>query len=209
MLAVLSLCELSAAAFTPALSVTASQCAPTRSSVPLCLLDDAAASRRAVLGGVVGAALGVAGVGPASAGYISNLGIEVTKPADAEKDDELLESKEVQQGLTNLKGYKSAAASLKSQFDADQNMNLIPAIRKQFDFGKVRDDLNVLSAVFDDTTQATTDRLSRAVLYDLTELENASRFKKDDPARTAKKIANVERWFTKLDTDISTFLSYF
>ena len=47
------------------------------------------------------------------------------------------------------------------------------------------------------------------ILYDLTELENASRFKKGDTERTPKKIANVDKWFGKLDTDIGTFLTYF
>ena len=71
-------------------------------------------------------------------------------------------------------------------------------------------DLNVVSTVFDDQTQLTTDRISRSILYDLTELENASRLKKgEDPTRTPKKIANVDKWFVKLDTDFAQFLSYF
>ncbi len=53
------------------------------------------------------------------------------------------------------------------------------------------------------------DRLSRAVLYDLTELENASRIKKGETTRTEKKIAGVNRWFGKLDKDFDAFLVYF
>ena len=74
---------------------------------------------------------------------------------------------------------------------------------------KLRDDLNTLAIVFDENTRLTMDRLSRAVLYDLTELENASRIKKGETTRTEKKIAGVNRWFGKLDKDFDAFLVYF
>ena len=41
-------------------------------------------------------------------------------------------------------------------------MALIPVIRKEFDFGALRTDLNVISTVFDDQTQLTTDRVTRS-----------------------------------------------
>ena len=48
------------------------------------------------------------------------------------------------------------------------------------------------------------------ILYDLTELENASRFKKgESETRTPKKVANVGKWFGKLELDLSSFLAYF
>jgi len=47
------------------------------------------------------------------------------------------------------------------------------------------------------------------ILYDLTELENAARFKKGESERTAKKVENVNKWFGKLDTDFDLFLAYF
>merc|ERR1711990_687029 len=117
--------------------------------------------------------------------------------------------KEVQSGLANLKQYRKKAAALQTVFQKDLNMQLIPVIRKEFDFGALRTDLNVISTVFDDQTQLTTDRVTRSILYDLTELENAARFKKGDPERTPKKIANVDKWFVKLDTDLNQFLAYF
>ena len=40
-------------------------------------------------------------------------------------------------------------------------MALIPAIRKEFDFGKIRDDLNIVTTIFDDQTQLTVDRNTR------------------------------------------------
>ena len=172
-------------------------------------LISAETSRRAVLAGLLGLGIG-AGANPAMAGYVTSLGIETTKPKDADIDEDILKSSPVQDGLKNLKGYKSAAQNLRSSFVKDNNMQLIPSIRKEFDFSKLRDDLNTVTTVFDDQTQQTTDRLARAILYDLTELENASRFKKgEEQTRTPKKIANVDKWFVKLDTDFGEFLSYF
>lgn len=194
-------------------------CAPfaatcSRVSVhPCCMAGDepmlsAETSRRAVLAGLLGVGLGV-NADTAYAGYVTSLGFETTKPADADIDDDLLKSKDVQAGLESLKTYKSSAKALKQSFDKDTNMPLIPSIRKDFDFSKLRSDLNIVTTVFDDTTQLTIDRLSRSILYDLTELENASRFKKGEEARTEKKVANVAKWFNKLDTDFDAFLSYF
>merc|ERR1711988_532007 len=136
-------------------------------------------------------------------------GIETTLPKDAEKDDELLKSTAVQKAIEGIKGTKSSAAALKAKFATDTGMPLIPTIRKDFDFSKVRDDLNVAATVFDDQTQQTTDRITRSILYDLTELEGASRLKKGETERTEKKIANVEKWFGKLDKDLDSFLAYF
>merc|ERR1719247_2355832 len=154
-----------------------------------------------------------AGVGsfatPAFAGYVTSLGLETTKPTDADVDDDLLASKAVQDGLKNLKAKKASAASLSAAFAKDTNANLIPVIRKEFDFSQLRTDLNTVTTVFDDTTQLTTDRLARAILYDLTELENASRLKKGEEGRTPKKIAAVSKWFEKLDGDFAVFLKYF
>lgn len=108
-----------------------------RSSAPRCALTgDDTTDRRAVLAGLLGVALGVGGR-PVSAGYVTSLGIETTKPADADRDDELLASKAVQDTIANIKGYKVSAATLKSLFSKDGNMPLIPVIRKEFDFSKV------------------------------------------------------------------------
>lgn len=200
----------SASAFAPATTpCAASVCAP-RSAVPVCVVeDDAIVNRRAVLAGLAGAVIG-AGARPALAGYVYSLGIETTKPSDADIDDELLKSKAVQDALGNLKTAKSSAQSLKGMWDKDPNMALIPYTRKYFDFSKLRDDLNVVGSVFDDATQETIDRLARAILYDVTELENAARFKKGaEQVRTEKMLASVGKWFSKLDGDFDQLLKYF
>ena len=168
-------------------------------------------SRRAVLAAMLGAGIG-AGATPAFAGWLpgASLGLEVTTPKDADRDDELLGTAKVQASLKNLNTYKSSAVAMRASFQKDTNAALIPAIRKYFDFAVLRTDLNTLGSVFDDQTQETLDRLARSVLYDLTELENASRFKKgSEPVRTAKMVEQVDKWFGKLDTDFDQVLAYF
>jgi len=197
-----------AAAFAPAGvgRTSLSERALPRSSVPRCEAPGSF-TRRSILAAAVGTSVGVS---PAFAGYVTNLGIETTKPEDAELDEDLAKTDKVKTAIKNIGGYKTSAAALKAKFDADTNAVLIPSIRKEFDFSQVRDDLNIASAIFDDTTQLTIDRQARSILYDLTELESAARFKKgEDQTRTAKKVANVNKWFAKLDSDIVTFLKYF
>jgi len=193
--------------FSPAqkLQVQAPTCAATRASVHCGL--ESVAPRRAVLAAALG--LGATGAAPAWAGYVTSLGIVTTSPKDAERDDELFATKQVQDGLTSLKGYQTAAKSLQASFKKEKNMALIPAIRKEFDFAAIRDNLNIVATIFDDQTQLTIDRNTRSILYDLTELENAARFKKGETERTVKKVENVDKWFVKLDADLTMLLAYF
>jgi len=185
------------------------QCA-VRHAAPRCSANiEPSVTRRATLAGLLGLGIG-AGSTPAYAGFVTSLGIETTKPEDADRDSELLATSKVQASLKNLAAYQSSAKALSAEFEKNTDLSLIPSIRKDFDFSAIRDDLNVVSTVFDDSTQLTIDRFSRSILYDLTELENASRFKKgEDQTRTPKKVANVRKWFDKLDADLTGFLKYF
>ena len=195
-----------ATAYTPTpLHRAPAVCQPRVGNV-ICLAEPVA-PRRAVLAAALG--LGATGVAPAFAAFGSGLGIVTTLPKDAEKDQELLNSEQVKKALSELNSYKQKASSLQGTFQKDLNMQLIPIIRKEFDFGALRDSLNLVTTVFDDQTQLTTDRVSRSILYDLTELENASRFKKGETERTQKKLDNVNKWFAKLDADLANLLSYF
>ena len=81
-----------ASAFTAA-PAQSTRSTPRVAPSPLCSAD---LPRRALLSSLASAAaLAATAASPAWAGYITNLGIEPTKPADAEKDDELLATKEV------------------------------------------------------------------------------------------------------------------
>ena len=109
-----------------------------------------------VLAAMLGAGIG-AGATPAFAGWLpgASLGLEVTTPKDADRDDELLGTAKVQASLKNLNTYKSSAVAMRASFQKDTNAALIPAIRKYFDFAVLRTDLNTLGSVFDDQTQET------------------------------------------------------
>ena len=98
--------------FSPAqkLQVQAPTCAATRASVHCGL--ESVAPRRAVLAAALG--LGATGAAPAWAGYVTSLGIVTTSPKDAERDDELFATKQVQDGLSSLKGYQTAAKTLQA-----------------------------------------------------------------------------------------------
>ena len=138
--------------FTPAATPPASVSA-VRSAAPVMISEET--SRRAVLAGVLGVGIG-SFASPVSAGYVTSLGIETTAPKDADVDDELFATKPVQESLARLKKAKAAGQALKATFAKDTNANLIPAIRKDFDFAALRNDLNVVSTIFDDQTQVTT-----------------------------------------------------
>ena len=96
----------------PASKVPVCHSATARASTVQCSLDEAM-PRRAVL-----AALGLSasGAAPAFAGWAGesvSLGVKTTSPKDADRDDDLLATKEVQAGLSNLKAYKQTASALK------------------------------------------------------------------------------------------------
>ena len=73
---------------------------------------ESVAPRRAVLAAALG--LGASGAAPAWAGYVTSLGIVTTSVKDAERDDELFATKQVQDGVAGLKGYQAAAKSLQA-----------------------------------------------------------------------------------------------
>ena len=99
--------------FSPAqkLQVQAPTCSATRASVH-CGFESVAPRRTVLAAAALG--LGATGAAPARAGYVTSLGIVTTSPKDAERDDELFATKQVQDGLNGLKGYQSAAKTLQA-----------------------------------------------------------------------------------------------
>ena len=102
--------ELLAAGYTPTPVHRAPAVCQSRVGNVRCALEEPVAPRRAVLAAALG--MGATGVAPAWAGYVTSLGIVTTKPADAEKDADLLGSDQVKKALSNLKSYKQKAAGL-------------------------------------------------------------------------------------------------
>jgi hypothetical protein len=139
------------------------------------------------------------GVGAGSPGVLN--------PKDAIIDDEILASSAVQDALKSVKGYAALVAEMKKALGDNDQVNLGPALRKQFDFGKLRADLNSLNSAFDEDTQRGTDRLVRGILQDLTELEVANS-QKEGIERSPRRVANMNGKLDKLQGSFNDLLAF-
>ena len=87
---------------------------PAAASSIRCSASEEGPTRRAVLARAITAgSVGLLGGGvaqPALAGYVTSLGFETTLPKDAEKDDELLASSQVQR-VSKRRRYRVSAAT--------------------------------------------------------------------------------------------------
>merc|ERR1711966_11222 len=96
---------------------------------------------------------------------------EVIDPKDAIIDEDVLKSESVQKAIDAVRAYKQSVVDMKSTLIADSQADIGPKVRKDFDFSVVRSDLNSINAALDEDTQRGTDRIVRAILQDITELE--------------------------------------
>merc|ERR1712174_120193 len=78
---------------------------------------------------------------------------EVIDPKDAIVDDEILKSDSVQKAISAVKGYKQSVVDMKSTLVSDNQADIGPKIRKDFDFSVIRTDLNAINAALDEETQ--------------------------------------------------------
>ncbi len=147
---------------------------------------------------------------PASAAKYGSFGSdspEVLDPADAIVDSGVLKSDVVQNAISKTKRYQAAVQSLQAALDQQPQANLIPYIRKEFDFVQVRGDLNTLNLPLDEETQRGTDRIIRIILQDITELESASQ-QKDGVPRSDRRLDAVRGKLTKLNQAFSDLLAF-
>ena len=131
----------------------------------------------------------------------------VLDPKDAIVDDEIFRSSAVQGALRAVKEYAAMVGEMKSALGSNSQVNLGPALRKQFDFGKLRSDLNTLNTAYDEDTQRGTDRLIRGIMQDLTELETANT-QKDGIERSERRVANMNAKLDKLQTAFDDFIAF-
>ncbi len=132
---------------------------------------------------------------------------EVIDPKDAIVDEDILKSDSVQKGLAAVKGYKQSVVDMKSALSADSQADIGPKIRKDFDFSVIRSDLNAINAALDEDTQRGTDRIVRAILQDITELE-VSQKQKAGVARSEKRLSNVCGKLDKLEKSFDDYLAF-
>jgi hypothetical protein len=86
--------------------------------------------------------------------------------------------------------------------------DLLPRVRKDFDFSNLRDSLNKVNTVFSEDTQRGTDRIVRIILQDVNELEQASRLRPGYP-RSDSKVKVIQKKLKKLDAAFEELLAFF
>ena len=78
---------------------------------------------------------------------------------------------------------------------------------KSLDFSSLRDTLNVLNTALDEDSQKGTDRLIRAIMQDITELEIANT-QKDGIPRSPRRLEIMQGKLSKLDKAFSDYLAF-
>ncbi|EJK77607.1 hypothetical protein THAOC_00549 [Thalassiosira oceanica] len=132
---------------------------------------------------------------------------EVIDPKDALVDEDILKSEPVQKALEAVKGYKQSTVDLKTVLSSDNQADIGAKIRKDFDFSVIRTDLNAINAALDEDTQRGTDRIVRAILQDITELEVSQKQKPGVP-RSEKRLGNVIGKLDKLEKSFDDYLAF-
>jgi len=132
---------------------------------------------------------------------------EVIDPKDAIIDEDVLKSESVQKAIDAVRAYKQSVVDMKSTLIADSQADIGPKVRKDFDFSVVRSDLNSINAALDEDTQRGTDRIVRAILQDITELEVTQK-QKAGVARSETRLGNVNRKLDKLEKSFDDYLAF-
>ena len=164
-------------------------------------------SRREALATGTGMAALVAAPFSASAGWLSGPGAEVLEPNSAAVDKEVLGSAAVQKSLRNTLGYLKAVKQIEAEMNKDPQADVRTFV-KVFAFDKIRTDLNTVNTALDEDTQRGTDRLIRATIQDITEIETSGILKPGIP-RSERKIGIIKAKLAKLDAAFTDFLKFF
>ena len=132
---------------------------------------------------------------------------EVVDPKDAIVDEDILKSDAVQKGIAGVRGYKQSVVDMKSTLAGDAQADIGPQIRKVLDISSIRTDLNAINSALDEDTQRGTDRIVRAILQDITELEVTQKQKAGVP-RSETRLNNVCRKLEKLESSFNDYLAF-
>jgi len=148
---------------------------------------------------------------PANAAKYGSFGAsspEVLDPKSAIIDDEILKSEPVQAAIASLRVYLEAVTSIQSELKGNGQADIGPSVRSTFEFGKLRADLNTAGTALDEDTQRGTDRISRLILQDITELETANR-QKAGVVRSEKRLAIMTKKLDKLSKAFKDYLAFY
>lgn len=147
---------------------------------------------------------------PANAAKYGGIGKgspEVLDPKSAIIDDEVLKSDAVQNALAGVRQYLKSAKEISASLGQDSQLDVSPRIRKELEISTVRNDLNALNAAFDEDTQRGTDRLIRAILQDINELEIANK-QKPGVTRSNIRLDNLKGKVNKLAKAFEDYLAF-
>jgi hypothetical protein len=177
----------------------------TSSTTRGAFLSQAAAAVTAslLMGGVVTPA-------PANAAKYGQFGAGsplVLDPTDADIDRDVLGSSSVQNAIRKVKDYQTKVQEMQASLAADNQANLRRTILKEFDFAQLRDTLNSIDAAIEEDSQKGVDRLIRAILQDLTELEIANT-QKDGIQRSPRRLEIMNGKLAKLDQAFNDYLAF-
>jgi len=160
------------------------------------------------LGGIVGATLVAPGVANAAKyGGIGAGSPNVMDPKDADVDAEILGGSTAQNALKAVRSYQAAVKSMLEALEKNPQTDIGGYVRKEFDFVKVRTELNAINVAFDEDTQRGTDRIIRNILQDITEVETANK-QKDGIERSDRRLDILKGKLAKLDQAFSDFLAF-
>lgn len=132
---------------------------------------------------------------------------EVLSPTDAIVDDEILNSDAVQKSLQDVKKFLGGVRQMQGALDQNSQTDIGPFLRKEYDFVKLREALNVVNSAFDEDTQRGTDRLIRNIMQDITELETANRQKEGVP-RSDRRLDIMKGKLAKLEKAFEEYLAF-
>lgn len=161
------------------------------------------------LGGLVGASTTLF-PGVAHAAKYGGIGAgspNVMDPKDADVDKDILASGAVQNAIKAVQSYQAAVKSMLEALEKNPQTDVGGYVRKEFDFVKVRSELNTINTAFDEDTQRGTDRIIRNILQDITEVEISNK-QKDGVERSTRRLEILEGKLIKLDQAFSDFLAF-
>jgi seryl-tRNA synthetase len=98
-------------------------------------------------------------------------------------------------------------SSIQEALDKNPQADVGPFLRKEFDFSKLRADLNTLNSAFDEETQRGTDRLIRNILQDITKLETANK-QKEGVERSGRRLDIMKSKLAKLSQAFADYLAF-
>jgi hypothetical protein len=157
-----------------------------------------------------GLLIGVTTPDPANAAKYGSFGAGsplALDPTQADIDRDILGSSSVQAAIRKVRDYQTKVKEMQASLVADAQANLRKTIIKEFDFAQLRDTLNSINEAVDEDSQKGTDRLIRAILQDLTELEIANT-QKEGIQRSPRRLEIMNGKLAKLDQAFNDYLAF-